>query len=376
MYAAVEKILRKGTTLAWAPRSKPPVDLWCDEHRRLSTDGKGSSRGGKWNTDCTPYLREILRAMLSPEVREIAVQKSTQVGATELLFCYVSYCAAVLKQSLLYVYPTRDKGQSVNTDRLIPALQNCEPTAKLLSMAGLKAATQSKIRLLGVMIQFAYTKSADSMRGDPFGKVLNDEIDVFDYSREDPIENGRSRQTTFDDSLMISVSTPMDDQTGITLMYDTANVRWTFQTPCSKCGDFFELWEFGLVTWIGGMKVSGASAGANCWIVCPCCAGRINLDDHTWMMQHGIWITQTEEIVSDGTILGTLDQQTRELTQAQIAGAAMLSRIGSDGFRKDDEGNYQEHTRTYGVRIEGERARLPGLHDAITDLGQRDTGAC
>jgi len=301
---------------------------------------------------------------MDPEVREISLQKSTQVGATELLFCFVLYCLAVLKKSLLYVYPTKEKGKDVNTKRLVPAVELCEPTAELLSAGG---ATQHDLWLGGNLVQFAYTKSAASMRGDPFGIVLNDEVDVFDYSREDPIENGRSRQTTFDDSLMINVSTPMDDQSGITAMYETANVRWTYQTPCSKCGGFFELWEFSLIQWIGGMQVDGATAAANCYLRCPCCEERVNLDDHRWMVQHGIWITQNETIESDGTIIETLDEQTRELTDKVIQGAQMLSRIGSDAFRRvEDDGEqdgeneddaYGEESHRYGVRIVGQRNR-------------------
>jgi len=365
MYADIDQILSEGTATVWAPRSKPPVDLWCDEHRMLPSEGIGASRGGRWDTSQGPYLREILRRSTDPEVEEISFQKSTQVGATELLFCFLLYCIVVLGESMLYVYPTAEKGQHVNKHRLIPAIKNCEPARKLLEMGGAKAATNKWIQMAGNLIWFGYTKSADSLRGDPVGKVLNDETDKFDHSEEDPIENGRSRQTTFDDRLMWNISTPMDDESGITEMVESSDVRWTYHTPCSKCGGFFELWEFDLIQWIGGLNIDPQVAAANCWLKCPCCSERINLDDHRWMVQHGIYISQNETIESDGTIIETLDADSRTL----VDGYQMLSMIGSDAFRSTgvdlsdeqagEQSEYGPESQRYGVRIVGDRSRGP-----------------
>lgn len=366
MYADIETILREGTTRAWTPRSKPPVDLWCDENRTLPSEGVGAAQSGRWDTSLTPYLREPLRRSTDPEVREIAFVKSTQIGATELLICIVLYTIVVLGKSLLYVYPNAAKGRKFNERRLVPAIRLCPPAARLLAMGGAKAATAEAVKLGSNLIWFGYTGSADSLRGDPVGTVLDDEIDAFDYSGEDPIENGRSRQTTFSDSLMWNVSTPMDDQSGIQLMYDTADVRWTYMTPCSKCGAFSELFDFSMIQWIGGLKTDPQTAAANCWLKCPCCEKRINLDDHRWMIQHGIYITQGEEIISDGSILETLDVETRELKED----CEMLSKIGGDGFRRlfheeqvehaeHAEDGYSEESVRYGVRIVGEQSHGP-----------------
>ena len=331
MYTDLPSLLRERTARAWRPRARPPVDLWCDEHRSLPTSGVGANLGGRWNTDNTPYMRQILRATTDPEVREIAVQKSSQVGMTELLFCVCCYFTAVLGRSLLYVYPTKDKGVKVNQRRLVPALRLCGPTAAMLRMGGKKAATSSAVRLGTQLIWFAYTKSKDSMKGDPVGPIVLDEIDKFDYSDEDPIENARSRQTTYDDSILVSVSTPTDDQAGVSAMFDKADVQHFYMTPCSRCGGFFELFDFSNIRWMGGLSASPEAAAASAHLVCPLCEGRIDLQDHRWMVQHGLWITQGESIVSDGTILGSLDPVRREL----VAGWEMLSRLGSEVMREE-----------------------------------------
>ncbi len=390
MYADLHATLRGVTAEVMTPRARPPVDEWCDQHRTISTGGKGSASTARWNTDAVPYLREPLRRSTDPEVRETTLQKSTQVGATEALFCVVCYCVAVLRRSLLYVYPTANKGREVNKDRLVPALMGCPPVAAMLRRLGTRAIVDHKLRLGTSMVQFAYTQSRDSMRGDPFPEVLNDELDTFDFSGEDPIENGRSRQTTFEDAHSWHISTPMSDSSGITELYDRSQVRWTYQTPCPECGGFFELWDWGLVEWLGGMDADPLVAAANCWLRCPCCGERIGLGSHRWMVQHGIWITQGESIESDGTVLESLNAH-GELAE----GWDMMSRLTSDAFRRGEDEHrevggtgvspvqshspkrtgetpvppaegtadpydgYGEQARRYGVRIVGERDRGP-----------------
>lgn len=352
MYADLPALLQQRTAEAFTPRETTPVDLWCDEHRTLPSSGVGANLGGTWNTDNTPYMREILRATTTPGVREVWVQKSSQVGLTELLFNIALYFVAVLGRSLLVVYPTKEKGVKVNERRLVPAIRGCAATARLLRQGGRKAATAAAVKLGPLLIWFAYTKSADSLKGDPVGPVLLDEVDKFDFSGENPLTNVESRQTTFDDAVTVGVSTPIDDQTGITEKFDTADVRHRYLTPCSKCGQFFELFDFGVIRWVGGFTRTPEQAAASAHIRCPHCEGRVNLDDHRWMVQHGIWVTQDESVESDGAIVGTLDPLRRCLT----GDAEMLSRIGSDAFRADADGGHGEQSARYGVRIVGERA--------------------
>ena len=263
MYADLPAALRERTAEAWRPRPSVPIDEWCDEHRTLPTRGVGANRGGRWSTDETPYMREILRATTTPGVREVWVQKSSQTGLTELLFNIALYFAAVLGRSLLFVYPTKEKGVKVNERRLVPAIRGCKPAARLLRMGGKKAATATAVKLGGLLLWFAYTKSADSLKGDPVGVALLDEVDKFDYTGEDPLTNVESRQTTFDDAVTAGVSTPTDDRTGITEKYETADVRHTYQTPCSKCGAFFELFDFGVIRWVGGFTRTPEQAAAS-----------------------------------------------------------------------------------------------------------------
>jgi phage terminase large subunit GpA-like protein len=58
------------------------VSEWADEHRMLSK--KASAEPGRWSTERTPYLREIMDALSPSDPTPVVVlQKPTQIGGTE-----------------------------------------------------------------------------------------------------------------------------------------------------------------------------------------------------------------------------------------------------------------------------------------------------
>jgi phage terminase large subunit GpA-like protein len=71
----------------------PPPDLtvsqWADSERRLSPES--SSEPGQWSTDRAPYQREIMDSVKDPELDEICLMTSAQVGKTEMINNVVGY---------------------------------------------------------------------------------------------------------------------------------------------------------------------------------------------------------------------------------------------------------------------------------------------
>src|SRR5262245_57825382 len=72
-----------------APPPRLTVSEWADANRRLSSES--SAEPGAWRTDRAPYQRGIMDAVTDPDVREIWVQKSAQVGWTEILNNVIGY---------------------------------------------------------------------------------------------------------------------------------------------------------------------------------------------------------------------------------------------------------------------------------------------
>jgi len=80
--------------LGWGSGSKPDpvltVSQWADEHRVLSQ--KAASEPGRWRTNRTPYLREIMDALsTSSSKQRVVFMKGAQVGGTEAGNNWIGY---------------------------------------------------------------------------------------------------------------------------------------------------------------------------------------------------------------------------------------------------------------------------------------------
>lgn len=342
MYASAEQILRRGVAEVLAPREELTLDEWSDRHAVLPSEGTGSARAGRWDTDNTPYLREIMRRMTDPEVNEIAVWKSAQTGATVgLIINDALYRIGVLRRPMMIVYPTRDKGKDVNKRKLIPALRACDVTRGLIARA--RDITDQEINLGGTPLWFAFTKSDSQMRSDSVAHIRFDELDVcIGTGINDPQEEARQRQKTFHEKLLFKTSTPDFNETGIIHEYKTAGVRWTYRVPCPFTGQFFELFHFDQLGWFGGPRADPEKARANCWVISPFArpGETLRIGEHckAWMARNGVWVTQDEQVESDGSILATLDRTTgRELGLDGEPVFRNAGRLTSDFFRAADQ---------------------------------------
>jgi phage terminase large subunit GpA-like protein len=78
---------------AWRDGLKPDplltVSEWADRYRVLSQ--RASSEPGRWRTERTPYLKEIMDC-LSPSspVQRVALMKGAQIGGTECGNCWTA----------------------------------------------------------------------------------------------------------------------------------------------------------------------------------------------------------------------------------------------------------------------------------------------
>ncbi len=317
----------------YTPRVSPPVDVWCERHRRLVTEGAGSARSGAWETDRTPYLRQIFRDMTRPTVREITVKKSSQIGFSELLIGGVLYTLAERRRPVLVGYPTYDEARDFNRKRLIPALRACEPCASLIGSD--RDITESELRLRGAVAWFSWAHSTKTFKSDPVADIFLDEIDEYPPGGG-VLSNARDRQRTFERRLLVKGSTPEDDEAEgfISREYESAAHRFRFVVPCPITGGFFELYHFDLLRWPGGRNADPDAAARSCWLQSPLVnvarhrigdttEGRINETWKRWMVMHGLWIRQGEAVESDGRILEAGDDP-----------PVWLSRIDADWLRE------------------------------------------
>ena len=105
-------------------RAEDPPDpiLWLEAHRSLSRES--SREVGPFNFERAPYMREVQRAILSPQGNEIAICWASQCGKSELILNSLLYWSAVDPAPGLVVVPDWRAGQSFTIDRIRPMMRD------------------------------------------------------------------------------------------------------------------------------------------------------------------------------------------------------------------------------------------------------------
>ena len=328
MYADAGALCDEVLIDLYTPRERLFVDQWCDKHRQLPAKGTSSAVTGQWDTARVPYFYGVFRAHTNPEMREGAIQKSTQIGATEC-FIGISLFDSAHSKTQMIVYPDNDSGDDLSTRRMEPAIRACPKVERRLR--SIRPIVVDEVRFRDGALTFF--SSAESLRSNPVGNILADEIDAWRNTKEDGLTNCRSRMRTFDDGTLWKASTSLGNETGIIKEYDDADVQHTYQLPCPECGQFFELFDFEMLDWHGGLDTAPEIARRNCGVKCPHCKAKIREENKKWMVQHGLWLTQHETVESDGSITATLNTDTRRLKD----GCRMIAPLTADFFRTESE---------------------------------------
>ena len=114
---------------AWRDGLKPDplltVSEWADRYRVLSQ--RASSEPGRWRTERTPYLKEIMDC-LSPAspVQRVALMKGAQIGGTECGNCWIGYVIHQAPGPMMAVAPTVELAKRNSKQRIDPLIEESD----------------------------------------------------------------------------------------------------------------------------------------------------------------------------------------------------------------------------------------------------------
>lgn len=117
-FDAIAEAWREGLT----PDPLLTVSEWADQYRVLS--GKSASEPGKWRTNRTPYLKEIMDC-LSPTspVERVVFMKGAQVGGTECGNNWIGYVIHLAPGPMMAVAPTVEMAKRNSKQRIDPLIE-------------------------------------------------------------------------------------------------------------------------------------------------------------------------------------------------------------------------------------------------------------
>lgn len=215
------------------------VSTWADQHRMLSQ--KASAEPGRWRTERTPYLREIMDCMSpSNPVQRIAFMAGAQVGKSETGNNWLGFIIHHAPGPMLLVQPTVDTAKRFSKQRLAPMIEETPILKERISDNKSRDASNSMMakEFQGGVLIITGANSATGLRSMPVRYLFLDEIDAYplDVDGEgDPIGLAEKRTTTFARRKVYMCSTPtIKDVSRIEREFNNSDQRRYF-VPCPHC---------------------------------------------------------------------------------------------------------------------------------------------
>lgn len=199
-----------------------------------------SAEPGRWRTERTPYLREIMDVLSSHDATQVVVfQKPTQIGGTETGNNWVG---SIIRQGLgptMITLPTSNASKKASRTRIGPMI--AETPALRERVRDAKSRDSGNTVLLkefdgGVLI-FAGANSATELKSSPVRNLFLDEIEEYPADVDgqgDPEELAEKRTDTFARRKIFKCSTPTITGGRIDIAYKSSDQR-LYLVPCPHC---------------------------------------------------------------------------------------------------------------------------------------------
>jgi phage terminase large subunit GpA-like protein len=262
------------------------VSEWADSNRVLSQTA--SSEPGRWRTDRTPYLREIMDC-LSPSnpTEKVVFMKGAQIGGTEAGNNWVGFIIDQAPGPLLVVQPTVEMGKRWSKGRLAPLIEDTPCLRGKIKDPRSRDSgntVQSK-EFQGGIVVVTGANSAVGLRSMPVRYLFLDEVDAYPGDADgegDPVSLAIQRTATFARRKILLVSTPtIQGISRIEMEYESSDQR-QFHVPCPHCN------ELQVLVWPQVQFDDDQGA----FYKCISCSKKIEEFEKTEMLQRGQWIAK------------------------------------------------------------------------------------
>jgi phage terminase large subunit GpA-like protein len=273
------------------------VSDWADQNRILSQTA--SSEPGKFRTERTPYLKEIMDA-LSPSspVEKVVFMKGSQIGGTEAGNNWIGYVIDQAPGPMLVVQPTVEMGKRWSKGRLAPLIEDtlCLRGKVRNPRSRDSGNTVQSKEFPGGIVVITGANSAVGLRSMPVRYLFLDEVDAYPPdadSEGDPLTLAIQRTSTFARRKIFIVSTPtIQGLSRIEKEFNETDQRYFF-VPCPHC-DFFQIlkWE----------NIHYDTDPLQAVYVCEYCKRNIENHHKTEMLRRGEWRATAEEKASEKVI--------------------------------------------------------------------------
>jgi phage terminase large subunit GpA-like protein len=276
-----------GAAAAAGARPDPllTISQWADRYRWLSQ--RASAEHGRWRTERTPYLREIMDC-LSPmsAIERTVFMKGAQIGGTECGNNWMGYIIHQAPGPMMSVQPTVEMAKRNSKQRIDPLIEESEVLRKLVRDPRSRDSGNTVLSkdFPGGVLVMTGANSAVGLRSMAARYLFLDEVDAYPGDVEgegDPITLAMARTRTFARRKVFLVSTPkITGMSRIESAYEESDQR-KYWVPCPTCREF-QILKFAQLRWPKGDPQSAV-------YVCEHCGQEIRNHQKHSMLARGEW---------------------------------------------------------------------------------------
>src|SRR5689334_17884155 len=243
------------------------ISQWADQYRTLSQ--RASSEHGRWRTDRTPYLREIMDA-LSPSsgIERVVFMKGAQIGGTEAGNNWIGYVIHQAPGPMMAVQPTVEMAKRNSKQRIDPLIEESAVLRNLVRDPRSRDAGNTILQkdFPGGVLVMTGANSAVGLRSMAARYLFLDEVDAYPGDVEgegDPVNLAMARTRTFARRKIFMCSTPkITGMSRIEAAYEESDKRRYF-VPCPVCREF-QVLQFAQLRWPKGEPERAAYVCEHC----------------------------------------------------------------------------------------------------------------
>lgn len=219
------------------PPEKLTVSQWADLNRFLPQGV--TSEPGRWRTNRTPYLKDILNCISSKGTMYIVIMSCNQVGKGEVINNAIGYFIHQDPSPMLMVQPTVEAAEGYSQTKLNPMFEACRVLKE--RMKGLQQKVRKKI-FPGGFLLIVGANSPTGLASNTVKSAFLDEVDRYPDGagkEGDQIELAIKRTDNFAQSRKIVItSTPGEEERSKVNDWYKRSTQEVWCVPCPSCRDY------------------------------------------------------------------------------------------------------------------------------------------
>lgn len=303
--------------MAWSwPAGMEPSE-WAEKYRFLGEDE--ADLVGPWRNVNAPYLVGVMDLANRPGIERITHKKAAQGGVSEAMRNLIGYWAHQDPAPVGLALSNEKKGREIVENKILPFFRRTFAQSGDRGLNGLITQNphdlkKSQIRLAnGFLMHLMWSGSAASLASNPMKRAVADEVNKFSRwvgEEADPISLIEKRLRTYENRLLLLVSTPTNSTGVISQSFAASDPKLYFLIACPFC-KLRQRMVFPQLRIPDAIRLhpDRSAAARAClndgavWYECRGCGERLDEQAKRRAVRGGVWGTVGEDqVTADGVI--------------------------------------------------------------------------